>query len=188
MDDLQDVFGEQGFDTSSAPPASGDFEPLPAGWYPATVDAAEVKPTKSGNGKLLAITLTVIGEHFANRKLFHRINLANPNTKAVEIGMRELAALGLACGLANVTSSQELVGHDINVKVKVNKEEGRDPDNRVVTFAALDGAPATKPETKPATAPAAATAQKPAAKPASKPVPQTTQAAPAAKSKRPWEK
>tara|TARA_R110002126_G_scaffold54643_2_gene147858 strand:+ start:380 stop:586 length:207 start_codon:yes stop_codon:yes gene_type:complete len=33
---------------------TGNFEPLPEGWYNATITGAEVKPTKAGDGKYIA--------------------------------------------------------------------------------------------------------------------------------------
>ena len=173
MSDISDAIGGD-FDTNSVPPATG-FEPIPAGWYPCQIDGAEVKDTKKGNGKILAVELTIVGEEYAGRKLWPRINLVNPNPKAVEIGMRELSAIGQACGLAAITDTSELIGNVVLARVKVRQEEGREPDNEVQGYKPTEEiAPAAE---KPAAKPAPT-----AAKPVAKPAPTAAKA-----TKRPWE-
>lgn len=171
MSDIADILGnEEGFDTHSVEPATG-FEPLPAGWYPVQIDDANVCPTKKRDGAYLALEMTVVGDHFAGRKLWPKINLANPSQKAVEIGRRELAALGLACGMPAVKDSSEFVGKIIQVKVKVKQEDGRDPDNEVVGYKPIDGAEQSAPAPAPGTktvAPAKSVAASSDAKPAAK--------------------
>jgi len=173
MGDIADIYG-QGFDTGSVEPSTG-FGPIPAGWYPVEVEAAEVKDTKAGTGKYLWLELSIIGDQYNGRKLFANINLMNPNEKAVEIGMRELAALGLACGLAAITDSHELIGKTIECRVKVEAAKGDfDADNKVTAYRPLGGQ-------QPAAAPAA---------PARNAAPQPQQPRPQAPApgKRPWER
>ncbi len=135
MGNIADIYGG-GFDTSSVEAASG-FEPLAAGWYPVEIENAEIRDTKAGTGKYLKLELSVIGEQHNGRKLWPNINLMNPNAKAVEIGMRELAALGLACGLAAITDTDELLGKQIQARVKIKQEKGYDPDNEVTAYKPL---------------------------------------------------
>lgn len=184
--DIADIFPETGgFDTNSVPASSGDFEAIPAGWYAAQIDAAEVRDTKARDGKYLHLELTIVGDKFNGRKLFPNINLANPNAKAVEIGTRELAGLGQACGLARVKDSAELLGHVVMVKIKVKQDPGRDPENQVVAYKTA-GEAGVPPVQEPAPA---APAARPAAVAAPKPTPAPAAApAAAAKPKRPWER
>ena len=186
MSDISEAMGGD-FATDSVEPSTG-FDPIPAGWYPMQIDAAGVKDTKAGTGKMLAMELTVIGDQFAGRKLWPRLNIVNPNPKAVEIAMRELAALGQACGLAAITDSSELLGKMIMGKVKVRQDEGREPDNEVQGYKPMEGAetqaaPAAKPPPAAARPPAKPEAPKAAApaKPAA-----TAPAKPSGK--RPWER
>ena len=155
------------FDAGSVP--APNYEPLPAGWYAAEIDAAAVKDTKAKTGKYLKLEFVVLDEPHAGRRLFTQINLSNPNPKAVEIGQRELAGLAVACGITALRDSAELLQKRIGVKVKIKTDEGYKPDNAVCGFRSLTTA-------APAAAPAA-----PKAKPAA------AQAAPAA-NKRPWER
>ena len=167
------AFDPEEYDTSK----TGDFEPLPPAWYPVTIDEAKVEKTSKGTGTLLSLKLTVVGDNFAGRKLWPRLNLKNPNPKAEEIGQRELAAICKAIGLATIADSSDLIDKAIMVRVKVRKEEGRNPDNDVTGYKAIGDDPmaAGVPDEK-TDAPAASTKPKKAA---------TTPSAP---KKRPWEK
>jgi hypothetical protein len=172
MSDISDVIGD--VDLSTIPAAEG-FDPIPAGWYPVEIENAEIKATKSGTGKYIKLAMVVLGDECAGRKLFSNLNIQNPNPKAVEIAMRELAAIGQALGLISVKDCAELIGAQLMAKVAIRKEEGRDPDNEVKGYKAIGEAPAAP--AKPA----------PAAKPAAKPA-ATAAATPKAAGKRPWEK
>jgi hypothetical protein len=135
MGNLSSIFGGD-FNTDDYDAAAG-FEPIPAGWYPVEVEDAELKTTKAGTGKYVKVELTVIGEEYTGRKLFPNINVENPNAKAVEIGLRKMTALALACGLKHIGDTDELIGHQIECRVKIKTEQGHEPDNEVVAYRAL---------------------------------------------------
>ena len=137
MGNLAHFFGGKAFDTDRDDAATG-FDPLPPGWYPVTVDAAEIKANKAGNGKGVKVELTIVGDKFANRKLFPWINIENPNQTCVDIGFKELAALGLACGFLQINDTSELVGKAIQVRVKIEPAKGDyEACNRVTAYKSL---------------------------------------------------
>jgi hypothetical protein len=189
MSDIREAIGDS-FRPDEHEASTGDFEPLPAGWYPVQIDSAAVEQTKKKDGLVLKLQLTVVGASFANRKLFRRINIQNPSQQCQEIGIRELAGLGKACGLATLDDSAELLEKFIQVKVKVRADEGRDPDNQIIAFKAMD---TSEPAQKKPTA-----TEQTAAKPSTRKVnasdaPSTkTEPAPATAAKpagkRPWER
>ena len=163
--DISEALGGD-FDAGSVPIPS--YEPIPPGWYAAEIDKAEVRDTKAGTGKYLKLELVILDEAHEGRRVFTQINLSNPNAQAVEIGQRQLANLAHACGITALRDSAELLQKQIDIKLKVKKDEGREPDNVVVGYRPLsDAAPA---------------ASKPAAA-KSKPA-----AAPSTPGKRPWER
>jgi len=189
MGDIGEVLGGGKFDTNSVPAATG-FDPLPAGWYTVQVTGAEVKDTKKG-GKRLALELTVVGEHYEGRKLFPSINLVNDNPQAVEIGMRELAALGLACGLQAITDTAELMDQIAAAKVAVKHDEGFEPGNEVKAYKATTDAaePTAAPAKTPAPQTPAARPTAPAKTPAHAAPAKTTTTPPTSqKVRRPWER
>ena len=97
--------------------AQGEYEVLPAGEYLAVITSSEKKPTKAGTGSYIEFKFQILeGEH-KNRVVFDRLNLDNPNPKAVEIAFRTLKSILLATGVHNPKDTAEL--HDIPVLIKV---------------------------------------------------------------------
>ena len=131
MSDLMNFFGQEGFDSQSVEPQE-DFEVIPPGKYPVSIDTAEVKQTKSEKGHYLKLTLSILGGPFRNRKLWDQINIDNPNQICVEIGLRTLAALGQAIGIARMTNTDELIGKFCIAHVKVKNDQ-----NSIRTYSPL---------------------------------------------------
>ena len=138
--DLLGIFGQNGFDTQSVEPQS-DFDVIPPGKYPVLIEKAEVKQTKAGNGHYIELTLSVIDGPAKKRKVWDRININNPNPQCVEIGLRQLAALGQAIGIPAIGDTAQLVGQACIAHVKVKNEQ-----NEVRTYSPL--APAVAPGTQ----------------------------------------
>lgn len=185
MGDMSDIYGDSGFDTGSVEPSKGsDFELLPPNWYNVELSDAKVKNTKAGNGKYLEVTLTVLDGEYKSRKIWARFNLKNANKQAEEIGARELAGLGIACGLTVISDSAELNGRAVMAKVKIKARDGQEPENAVVAYKACGEETAAPAAARPA-APAARPAAAAPAKPAPAAAATATKPAPA---KRPWER
>lgn len=109
-----------GFDANTVEPAN-DLEPLPVGKYVAVITDSEMKPTKSGAGQYLQLTFQVIEGPHANRLLWVRLNLDNPNATAVEIARRELSSICRAVGVLTPTDSTDLHNLPCVIHVKVKK-------------------------------------------------------------------
>jgi hypothetical protein len=130
---------------------------LPRGRYTAMITASEEKQTKSGTGAYLQLEFTVLDGPHANRKVWARLNLDNPNQTAVEIARRELAAIYQALGIKAAKDSAELHDKPLQIEVAVEVKDGNE-NNRIKAYMAAGNA-APKPATP---APAAAPAAKPA--------------------------
>ena len=112
-----------------------DFEPLPKGDYVAAITDSEVKLTKAGNGKGLNLEWTVLEGECQNRKIFQWINLENPNEKAAEIGLRELAAVCQAVGVTEPGDSSELHDKPCVIKVRIcPATDDYDETNEIVVY------------------------------------------------------
>jgi len=188
MNDLASLFG-QGFDTHSVEPQS-DFDVLPPGKYPVLIEKAEVKQTKAGTGHYLETQMVVLDGPAKNRKLWDRINIQNPSTQCVEIGLRQLAALGQAVGLAAIADSSQLLNKACVASVKV-----KDDQNEIRTYTPFEDAPSVQQSFQPPYATAQApSVQPPVAQPPQQAAPQypmqqampAQQAPPAGASKPPW--
>lgn len=111
--------------------AERTFEPLPAGWYNCTVTHTERKPSKANpQNSYLEIVYTVMDGKYANRKLFHRLNLWNQDATASEIafkGASGLASLQQAVGVFNCQTTAQLHGIPLKAKVRVRPpSKGKD--------------------------------------------------------------
>ena len=105
--------------TNSAP---RDTSPIPEGRYVARMTNFERKLTKKGDGEMLNVEFTVdVGS--AARKCWHNFNMVNPNPKAVEIAMEQLAKFCMAGGYNSIQdpwSPAELMGKDVEVYISVD--------------------------------------------------------------------
>lgn len=118
------------------------FENLAPGWYTAKVVESEMKPTNAGTGSFLELTIEVIAPaQFAGRKLWDRLNLNNPNEKAVEIAYQTLSAICHATGVIQVQDSQQLHEIPMDVKVGMSKvtEDYPEPRNEIKGYRACQG-------------------------------------------------
>ena len=107
------------------------FENLAPGWYTVMMVESEMKPTTAGTGSYLECTFEVIAPvQFAGRKLWDRLNLNNPNEKAVEIAYQTLSAMCHATGIMQVQDSQQLHNQPLDAKVGMNKPTADYPEVR----------------------------------------------------------
>lgn len=127
------------FSTQGIAPAQS-FDALPAGKYSVMAMNTDMKATKNGLGRYLEIEWQVLDGAHANRKVWSRLNVENPNAKAVEIAQRELAAICHAVGKpAGVQMTEEL--HGVPMVIDVAIEEGSSGQtNRVRSYMPLNNA------------------------------------------------
>lgn len=104
-----------------------NFEVLPAGAYTVKITGCGMKKTKAGDGEYLQVEMTVIEGEYANQKVFDRLNLANPNERAVKIARAQFAALREAVGILEPRDPTDLMGIRFQVMVKCVKRNDR-PD------------------------------------------------------------
>jgi len=127
---------------------TGNFEPLPEGWYSASITGAEVKETKAGDGKYIACKYTITGPSHQGRVVFGNLNIKNASTKAEEIGRQQLGEIMRAIGLAKVTDTDQLIGGSLGIKLVV--KTGEYAGNEIKGYKSLSsGSPAAVAPFKP---------------------------------------
>jgi len=152
------AFLNEEFNVDNLPQGTGSFDPLPPGWYSATITGAELKNTKSGSGQYIAVRYDITGPTHQGRVVFGNLNIRNPNPKAEEIGRQQLGEIMRAIGIAKVTDTDQLIGATLQIKLEIRHQEGYEPTNEVKGYKSLNGSapvPATTPAAAPAPAPAA---------------------------------
>ena len=155
------AFLGQTFDANDLPQGNGGtYDPLPPGWYTATITAAELKPTKDGSGQYIKVRYDITGPTHQGRVVFGNLNIKNASAKAEEIGRMALGSLMRAIGLASVTDTDQLIGGSLSIKLDVRPATDQYPaQNEVRGYKAITGsaptfaAPAASPA---ASAPASA--------------------------------
>jgi hypothetical protein len=156
------------FNRDQLPQGTSSYDPIPAGWYPARIVEADPTDTKSGSGSYLKMQWEIMGQNHANRRVFGNLTLRNENEKAEQIGMEQMRALMDALGIPVLKQSEQLIGKSCEIKVSIRAAQGQyEASNDVKGFRAAGG------NKLPAPGPSAMS---------------SSGAAPAAASKKPWEK
>lgn len=150
---------DEHFDLDALPVSSPSFEPLPAGWYTASISNAEVKNTKSG-GKMIALKYEILGPTHSGRFVFGNLNIRNANPKAEEIGRQQLGDIMRAIGLTRLSDTDDFIGGKLSIKLKVTQSDQYGPSNDIQGWKALDGGAIPRPA-MPASAPTSSAASAP---------------------------
>lgn len=103
-----------------------EYAPVPDGWYDARVMSAELRTTKAGNGKYIAVRYDITGPEHSGRVIWGNLNVNNPNPVAEKIGRTQLSKLALAGGMGGLPrDTNELVGLDVKIKVTERPASGQ---------------------------------------------------------------
>jgi len=147
------------FEVSALPQGNtGNFDPLPPGWYSATMSAAEIKTTKTGTGQYIALRYDITGPTHQGRVVFGNLNIRNQSPKAEEIGRQQLGDICRAIGLARVGDTDQLIGNSLMIKLDIEKSEQYGDKNQVRGFKPVSGgAPSVPVRSSVQNAPAAPT-------------------------------
>ena len=136
------AFLNEEFNVNELPQSNGNFEPLPAGWYTATISQSELKATKAGNGQYIKLRYDITGPSHQGRVVFGNLNIKNANPKAEEIGRQQLGDIMRAIGLAKVTDTDQLIGGQIAIKLEVKEDAQYGASNEVKGFKSVSGSAA----------------------------------------------
>jgi hypothetical protein len=151
------------FGVDDLPQSDRNYELIPEGWYNVTITKAELGNTKSGTGQKIDVRYDITGPTQQGRVIFQAVNIRNQSQKAEEIGRQQLGEIMRAIGLARVEDTDQLIGGQLCIKIKIRQPTDRDKaagytedKNEVAGFKAVSGGIAPKPA--PNAAPAASSA------------------------------
>ena len=123
------------------PESTNNFEPLPEGWYTATIQAADLTDTKAGTGQYIKVKYSIVAPTHEGRIVFGNINIRNPNPKAEEIARQQLGEIMRAIGLARITDTDQLIGNTLMIKLAIRKSEEYGDSNDIKGFKSTGAAP-----------------------------------------------
>lgn len=152
------AFLDQSFSLDELPVSTSSFEPLPAGWYTAIINKAEVKTTKTGDGEYISVRYDITGPTHQGRVVFGNINFKNPNAKAEEVARKQLGEIMRAIGLNRVSDTDQLIGGQLSIKLVVQNDAQYGDRNEIKGFKAAGGSMPLPVALVAATAPTPATA------------------------------
>ena len=136
------------FNVNDIPPEENTFQPLPDGWYTASINNAEVKTSKSG-GEYINIRYDITGPTHQGRVVFGMVTLTNhgPNKATAEsIGRQHLGKIVMAIGLQGINDTDQLIGGNLQIKLATEKNEEYGDKNKVTNWKAISGiAPVQQP-------------------------------------------
>lgn len=109
---------------SKIEPQNATYEAIPSGAYDVFIESAEVVKTKAGTGHYIKLKIKVDGGSHDGRYLFTNLNVDNPNSTAVEIGLRDLQNILMSSGksseaIAQFSDINDLFGLKFRVKTQI---------------------------------------------------------------------
>lgn len=132
------------FNVADIPEDDRSFEPLPPDDYLMQVIESDIKPTKAGDGQQLVLTLEVIDGSYANRRIWDRINIRNPNADAQRIAQRALADLCLAVGIPSLRKTEDLHFKPFTGRITIKPDKtGQYAPQNAVRYRGRGGQPPT---------------------------------------------
>lgn len=132
------AFLEHAINLEDLPESTGDgeFKPLPAGWYSATINTAKLDPTKDGTGQKISVRFDITGPTHQGRVVYSNLNIKNKSEKAEEIGRAQLGSIMRAIGLKQVSNTDQLIGGALQIKLDIKTDEQYGTRNEVKAFRA----------------------------------------------------
>lgn len=119
------AFLGESFDVGALPEGKS-YDLVPEGWYNAAIVKSELKDTTAGTGKKIDVRFDITGPTHQGRAIFTTINIRNPSQRAEEIGRQQLGEIMRAIGLSQVQDSDQLIGGQLQIKVKVREPSAED--------------------------------------------------------------
>ena len=108
-------------DLPQEPSGNGEFKPLPAGWYSAKINKADLKATKDGTGQYIAIRYDITGPTHQGRVVFGNVNIKNKSFDAENIGRKQLNDIRLALGIGQLSDTDQLIGGNLQIKLEIKE-------------------------------------------------------------------
>jgi len=95
---------------------------IPQGQYMAVAVESVLKTTSKG-GQMVVMKFVVTQGEYQNTEFLRYLNIVNNTPKAVEIAYQEIANIGKAIGLGNVSDTSQLHNQPMIIEIK-NKKQG----------------------------------------------------------------
>lgn len=116
----------------NVPEATDGYEVLPVGKYQMVIIGDELKATKAGTGKYLAVKLQVVKGAHAAKQVTDNINLINPSQVCQQIGQSTLKKICTLCGVQYPPQDTAgLYGKPMEVNIDVKEFTSNNTGNKL---------------------------------------------------------
>ena len=122
------------FQASEVAPDMGFQDPIPEGWYNASMFESALAPNKNGNGAVLTCKFKVIDGYYKSNVVTARLNIRNTNEIAQRIGLGQLSAICHSVNVLNCVDSNMLHNIPLKLKVSILFQDGYSPSNNIVAY------------------------------------------------------
>lgn len=124
-----------------------EFEPVPAGVYPAQIISAEEESTKDGTSWVLKIQFNIVGPNYAGRRIWGRIITSSSDSQKMAGGRRHLANLLDALGVGRRISDTDVLLNKVTpIKVKLQAATEQYPASNNIVEYGVAADPAFRPD------------------------------------------
>ena len=121
-------------------PVGGDYDLIPAGWYQAMIQGADVCATKTGSGQYIKLKLSIIAPTHQGRVVFANLNIKNASAAAEDIGRKQLGDVLRAIGVHGLRDTEQLINGNLMIKMAIKEaQNGYDAQNEVKGYKAVEG-------------------------------------------------
>lgn len=121
-------------------PEESAFAPLPAGWYQASIESVELKPSNSGTSTYMNIKYSILGPTHQGRVVFGMCGVSNQDAEKEKTSRYFLGQLMRATGLQRLTDTDQLVGANLKIKLSIKAKTAEyDASNNVKEYEAISG-------------------------------------------------
>ena len=121
---------------------SGDYSPVPAGWYDVVMIDNEIKKASSG-GQYAKLTFEIVSGDCKGRKLFDNLNIIHSNTDTQRWAREKLAAIYEITGTPRSKKDlNALHNKKLRVNVKIKESDQYGPQNNITAYGSYEGEPA----------------------------------------------
>src|SRR5699024_6308659 len=121
----------------------GEFMAIPAGDYNVTISEATLQDTKAGTGQYIKLRMDITGPTYEGRVLFSNLNIRNQSEKAEQIGLQQLGDVIRAIGVPSLNDTDQLVGGNLTVKVKLKDDaeygDANGKKNEIAAYKSMTG-------------------------------------------------
>ena len=111
-----------------------DFSPIKEGIYELEATDWEPKVSKNNN-TYIKVTYRVLGPTYANRLLWENYTISGENPTVAILRIKYwIMATGQMPGIVNAKRITELIGKPFRAKIGIEKSDGYEPKNRIVSY------------------------------------------------------